>query len=230
MRSCLHSELISRCITFKQFQLYHDYNGSLSYYTFLNSHLTSDDKMHIKQMCLQCTCCYRHQKKKHHLYREDTNKQKEHSRNDVCFCSCRHMYRDILRSEEIEQAGSIINHPDYPYIRYVERKREKWIERYFSIELNNNNNKLQLCYKELNKAFNRKQTRSSDYNRQYYDLCKKDVLYYQHKVDRLLTQTSAMYHYFLECNSLEYNIIDIDSDDDYDEMYEWSDDDNESYS
>jgi hypothetical protein len=56
------------------------------------------------------------------------------------------------------------------------------------------------------------------------------VSYYKSRVDRLLIQTNTIYHYFLECDSIEYNIIDVDSDEDYEEMYDWSEDDNESYS
>lgn len=238
IQSQLNSDFISKWIHLKQFQLYHKYNGNISYYTFLISYLKPDEKTHMKQMCMKCTCCSRHQKHKHHLYKQYTHDESTEcskykiENSCLCFCSCRHLYRDILRCEEIEQYDSIVNHPEYPSIRYIERKREKWIERYFSIELYNNNNKLHLCHKELNNVFNRryKQGKTSDEDRLYYDYCKKNVLYYQRKVDRLLSQDSAMYHYFLACNSIEYNVIDIDSDEDYDDMYDWSEDDNESYS
>lgn len=234
MQSCLHSDFISQWIQWKQYQLYNKYMGSISYYTFLISYMTTEDKAHLKELCLQCTCCSRHQKDKHILCRDDASvEHKDDYRDDscICFCSCRHMYRDILRSEEIKQCGSIRNHPKYSYMRYVERKREKWIQRYFSTELTNHSNKLHICYNDLHETFrNYKQDKSSDYYKQLYVSCKKDVSYYKSRVDRLLIQTNAIYHYLLECDSREYNIIDVDSDEDYDEMYDWSEDDNQSYS
>lgn len=239
MQSCLHSDFISQWIQWKQYQLYHKYIGSISYYTFLISYMAKENRAHMKELCLQCTCCARHQKDKHILYRENSynvphvDDDEDDYRNDscICFCPCRHLYRDILRSEEIEQCGSIQNHPKYPYIRYVERKREKWIQRYFSTELTNHSNTLRICYTDLNETFhNHRRDKSSDYYKQLYISCKKEVSYYKSRVDRLLIQTNAIYHYFLECDSIEYNIIDVDSDEDYEEMYDWSEDDNESYS